>query len=30
MYHKYLAAIEAEEFGNPDACIAIAKAEIKE
>ena len=28
MYHKYLATLEAEEFQNPEACIAIAKEEI--
>lgn len=29
MYHKYLAAIEAEDFHNVDESIAIARAEIK-
>jgi len=28
MYHKYLAAIEAEDFNNPSATIEIANAEI--
>ena len=28
MYHKYLATIEAEDFKNPAACIAIANEEI--
>ena len=28
MYHKYLATLEAEEFKNPDAAVAIAQEEI--
>ena len=28
MYHKYLATLEAEEFQNPDAAVAIATKEI--
>lgn len=28
MYHKYLATLEAEQFQNPNACIAIANTEI--
>ena len=29
MYHKYLANLEADEFGHPDVCISIANEEIK-
>jgi tetratricopeptide (TPR) repeat protein len=29
MYHKYLAILSAEEFQNPEACLAIAKVEIE-
>ncbi len=29
MYHKYLAVIEADEFHNADACINIAREEIR-
>ena len=28
MYHKYLAVLEAEDFNNADACVAIANEEI--